>query len=380
MADPQQLNIAYIYGGLYNPDSGVSNYIETVGSYFEQRGNNVNFLVAKSRAEGDPRVHSIGRVVMASMNGSETGLAMPITKKLARETLEELSPDVLDIQMYNPFFDGRFISQVPESTAVVGRYHILPASWRIELLTRGLRLITHSARKRFDYISSTSKPTQEFALTAFGVESEVLPNPIDVNRFAAGERLEQYNDGKTNVVFIGRLDERKGVQYLLEAVSAFHEDTTRELRVLIGGQGPMRSELERLVRKHHLEHVVEFLGYVEEKDKPNLLASADIAVFPAPTGESFGIVLVEAMAAGAGAVIGGDNPGYSSVLGEFPETLVDPQNIASFSQTLQYLIDNPSQRADIQALQAEHVQQYDINVVGPKLETAYQDALKRRAD
>lgn len=374
----QQLNIAYVYGGLYNPDSGVSNYVETVGNYFEKRGNNVNFLVAKSRAEGDPRVRSLGRVMMTSMNGSETGLAMPITKKLARETLEELNPDILDIQMYNPFFDGRFMSQVTERTAVIGRYHILPASRKIELLTRGLRLVTHSARKRFDYISSTSEPTQEFALRAFGVESEVLPNPVDINHFAAGERLEQYNDGKTNVVFIGRLDERKGVQYLLQAISVLREDTYSELRVLIGGQGSMRPELEELVRKYHLEPVVEFLGYVEEKDKPNLLASADIAAFPAPTGESFGIVLVEAMAAGAGVVIGGDNPGYRSVLGEFPETLIHPQDIASFGQTLQYLIDNPSQRDDIQAVQAEHAQQYDINVVGPKLEAAYVDALAQR--
>lgn len=374
----EQINIAYVYGGLYNPDSGVSNYVETVGNYFQHQGNNVNFLVAKSMVEDDPRVRSLGQVVMASMNGSETGLALPISRSLARETLEELKPDILDIQMYNPFFDGRFISTVSEQTAVIGRYHILPASRKIDLLTRGLRLVTRSARQRFDYISSTSEPTQKFARSAFGVESSVIPNPVDIAHFATGERLPQYDDGKTNVVFLGRLDERKGAQHLLAAISALSTDTYKQLRVLIGGKGPMRPKLDELVNRYHLENVVEFLGYVEEKDKPNLLASADVAAFPAPTGESFGIVLVEAMAAGAGAVIGGDNPGYRSVLGEFPDTLINPHDIADFARVLNELIDDRDRRAEINAQQKQAVKQYDIGVVGPQLDSAYRLALAKR--
>lgn len=379
--EPEQpgLNIAYVYGSLYNPASGVSNYIETVGNYFQRRGNNVNFLVAKSLNENDPRVRSLGRVVMASINGSESGLALPISKKLAQETLEELQPDVLDVQIYTPLFDGRFVSVVSDETAVVGRFHILPASWKVEMLTKGLRLVTRAARRRFDYISSTSKPAQEFARSAVGIESSVIPNPVDIDRFAAGERLPQYDDGKTNIVFLGRLDERKGAQYLLSAISALKEDTLKQVRVIIAGKGPMRPVLESLVSRHQLEDVVEFLGYVEEADKPNLLASADIATFPAVTGESFGIVLVEAMAARAGVVLGGDNPGYRSVLGGVPDTLVDPCDIVGFAARLQELISDQDKCAEIHAYQQQAVSQYGIEVVGPQLAKAYTEALAKRA-
>lgn len=380
MSEPNsELSIAYVYGGLYNPDSGVSNYVETVGNYFTQEGHNTNFLVARSDVEGDPRVRGLGRVVMMPLNASKTGFALPISKQTVQKTMEELQPDVLDIQMYTPWFDGRFLDVADAKTAVVGRIHALPASVGIEVASRGLRLAARRRLGRFDYVSSTSLPTQEFALSALGIESSVIPNPIDIEHFACGQRLEKYNDGRINIVFLGRLDKRKGTRYLIDALSTLDEVTRKNLRVLIAGKGSLRQDLQDQVQRYGLEETVEFLGYVEEAAKPDLLASADLAVFPAVAGESFGIVLAEAMAAKAGVVLGGDNPGYHSVLGEMPETLFDPKNIPQFAQTLKLFIHDIEERERLHAQQQEAVKQYDISVVGPQLETAYREALARRA-
>jgi phosphatidylinositol alpha-mannosyltransferase len=119
---------------------------------------------------------------------------------------------------------------------------------------------------------------------------------------------------------------------------------------------------------------VELLGFVSEENKPRFYAEADLAVFPATGGESFGIVLIEAMAAGAGVVVGGDNPGYRSVLGDDAEragTLVDPRDSAAMADAITALVEDPGLRTQLHKQQAEHVRRYDIDVVGPQLLELY---------
>ncbi len=112
-------------------------------------------------------------------------------------------------------------------------------------------------------------------------------------------------------------------------------------------------------------------GFVPEEEKAAFYGAADIAVFPASGGESFGIVLTEAMASGAGVVVGGDNPGYRSVLGDRPETLVDPRDTAGFASKLARLIDDEALRVEIRAAQSERVREFDITAVGPRIEALY---------
>lgn len=100
--------------------------------------------------------------------------------------------------------------------------------------------------------------------------------------------------------------------------------------------------------------------------------------FPATGGESFGIVLLEAMASRAGVVIGGNNPGYASVLAPWPETIIDPYDTISFATQLERLLLNNSKRMQIHGLQQQAVKSYDVAVVGPRLVIAYQNAIAKR--
>src|SRR5581483_312331 len=99
------------------------------------------------------------------------------------------------------------------------------------------------------------------------------------------------------IVFLGRLVERKGVKYLIKAFNLL-ERNLPDAHLVIAGDGPQRPALEALVKEYNLQAKVSFLGYIEEEDKPSILASAAVACFPSLYGESFGIVLAEAMAAG----------------------------------------------------------------------------------
>jgi phosphatidylinositol alpha-mannosyltransferase len=116
---------------------------------------------------------------------------------------------------------------------------------------------------------------------------------------------------------------------------------------------------------------VEFEGFISEADKPGYLGSANIAIFPSTGGESFGIVLIEAMAANSGIVVGGDNPGYRSVIGRWPDTLIDVKHPTIFAGQLAKLIADADLRKQIHQQQQTEVVKYDVRTVGPALLNLY---------
>ena len=376
--DSEHLNIAFVFDGKYAVADGVPNYMRTLGDYFEDCGHDVSFVVGESAVQ-DSRVYDIGRVATVPSNGNQVSFAIPSSGRDIKDALTEIQPDILHVQMpYNPFLGARLIKAANQETAIVGTFHILPNSKWIDLGTRALGLMLRPTLKRFDQIVSVSEPAKQFCESTFKVESAVLPCPVDINKFQKGNRLPEYDDGKTNIVFMGRLVERKGCQHLIAALSQLDSHNLADIRVLIAGKGDMGPELVKQVEIAGLTDIVKFLGFVAEDDKPDLLASADIAVFPATGGESFGIVLTEAMAAGAGVVVGGNNPGYSSVLKDTPEVIVDPKLTNSSASLLSSLIESKQMRQDLHTRQQETVQQYDISVVGQEWLQIYKQALSKK--
>jgi phosphatidylinositol alpha-mannosyltransferase len=177
-------------------------------------------------------------------------------------------------------------------------------------------------------------------------------------------------------VFLGRLVQRKGCEQLIVAFANLSRRIP-EAELVIAGTGPQREKLKKLTKASGLEGRISFLGYIDEKDKPGLLASADIACFPSLYGESFGIVLLEAMAAGAGVVLGGDNPGYRSVLGDQPDLLIDPADTDAFTGKLEQLLEDRRLHRRLHKWQSEAVKQYDIEVVGPKVVDLYRSSIAK---
>jgi phosphatidylinositol alpha-mannosyltransferase len=361
-----------LFDGYMRPSEGVPSYIMDVGDYLDNRGHQTFYMVGGY--EGDrERVVPLGRTACFGVNGNQVELALPITARRADEVLAQVSPDILHLQMpNNPFVSGRIIKRA--EVPVVATFHVLPDSRMISL---SMQVLLGLSRNRPSEIISNSKATQDFLKQRCRIESTLIPNPVDVQRFQAGKRLQKYDDGKTNILFFGRLVERKGAQHLITAVAGLGEKARKDLRVIIAGKGEQEGRLRQQVERLGLGSFVEFAGYIDERDKPNLLASADIAAFPATGGESFGIVLAEAMAARAGVVIGGNNPGYSSVLEPTKEALFDPKNQSEFTALLSRLISEKDERERIHSVQQALVQKFDIAVVGQAIERVYQRALEK---
>lgn len=220
---------------------------------------------------------------------------------------------------------------------------------------------------------AVSEPAAEFARGIYGLHPVVVPNVVEVARFASKPR--GITDGsRVTVKFLGRLVERKGVLQLIRAWQALPAETREQARLVIGGQGPLLDRAQALAGH---DDTISFPGFVSEDNKPEFFAGADIACFPSTGGESFGIILVEAVAAGAGAVLGGNNPGYVSVLGGQPESLVAPNHTAAFAERLSNMILDEPARQRLHNQQQPLARRYDVERVGPEIVSIYQEMLAK---
>jgi phosphatidyl-myo-inositol alpha-mannosyltransferase len=360
--------------GLDKPD-GVQQYILTLGSWLTKQKHTVHYLVGQSQQRDDVTVHSLSKNLKVRFNHNRMSIPLPANKERIRRLLETENYDVLHVQMpYSPQLAGRIIKLAPDHTAVVGTFHILPYGRLEQTATKALSLILKRNNRRFDALLSVSKAAQAFAKQSYGIKTQVLPNVIDIKAFKA--KKPKHKD--LRIVFLGRLVERKGCEALLRAVALLPHSVKEQLTVVIGGTGPLKRKLVSLAKKLNLSEQVSFEGFIAEKDKAAFLAQADLAVFPAYGGESFGIVLLEAMAAKAQVVLAGDNPGYASVLGSVRKTLLPAANIRKMSEQIELFLRDPELRAMIHEQQQKLVKQYDVKIVGTKLVAIYTQAIAKR--
>jgi phosphatidylinositol alpha-mannosyltransferase len=374
------MKVALVLDDSLDKPDGVQQYVLTVGTWLADQGHDVHYIVGHTTRTDIPNVHSVSRNVDVRFNGNRMAMPLPTSKKMLRELLDRENFDVLHVQMpYSPWMAKRVIALASPRTAVVGTFHIAPHSGMVHAANILLNLLIHRSLKRFDRILSVSNVAQEFAKKTYGIASEVVPNTVDLQPFFTARALPQYREIKT-IVFLGRLVERKGVSHLLRAIHAMRDMGLPHdaFEALICGRGPLEDTLKAYVREHHLERVVKFIGFVTEEQKVRYLASADIAIFPSTGGESFGIVLIEAMAAARGAVLAGNNPGYASVMQGHPEALFDPYNDALLAERLANLLTNNQARERAHNWQHEYVAQYDVPAVGQKIVTIYEQALQAR--
>jgi len=186
---------------------------------------------------------------------------------------------------------------------------------------------------------------------------KVIPNGINLDEFNPNVlKVEKYSDDKINLLFVGRIEERKGLIYLLKAFEILNKEFSN-LRLIVVGDGPLESECKDYVKKHNLKEVI-FEGRVT-KGIARYYKTADIYISPALFRESFGLVLLEAMACGT-PVVAFANQGYKELLknkssGRF---LTKPRDYVNLAKKIELLIRNPDLRKKISEKGIQEVKQY----------------------
>jgi phosphatidylinositol alpha-mannosyltransferase len=232
--------------------------------------------------------------------------------------------------------------------------------------------------RKIDIKIAVSRAAMEFSNKHFPADYTIIPNGVDVEYFSQDVSLiDEFSDGKVNILFVSRLEKRKGVNYLLEA----YKRTKREIpdsRLIIVGPGTRWSKkYEKKVVQNGLPDVI-FTGWVSHSELPRYYKTADIVCCPATGKESFGIILLEAMAAGK-PVIASDIKGYADVITHGSEgLLVPPRDEKRLAQALVSLMTNGALRQEMGARGMVKALEYGWESIAIRVLECYSKVLNKR--
>ena len=253
----------------------------------------------------------------------------------------------------------------------VGTFH---ASYKHQHLYRLSHPIIKRWHARLHGGIAVSPAAQRYVNSSFPGDYKIIPNGIDVDHFSNNAApWPEYMDGKTNILFVGRLEKRKGLKYLLEAYSRLKWELP-DTRLLVVGPGNPDRDSHHILSARAMKDVV-FLGKVSYQDLPRYYATADIFCAPATGAESFGIVLLEAMAAGK-PIVASDIEGYNAIVSHGRQGLLFPRkDTEALAAALALLVQNPELAQSMGARGRQDVETYRWDKVASQVVDFYYDCL-----
>ncbi len=345
---------------------GVQNHVRDLAAVLADRGHHVEVLAPGEPSSDLPAyVTTAGKAMPVRFNGSVARVAFgPRAVSRVRRWLAEGDFDVLHV--HEPSAPSvSMLALWASDVPVVGTFHsAMPRSRAMSSTASLLRPTMEKITARI----AVSEAARATLVQHIGGEPIVIPNGLSCAPFAEALPRPEWTSPGPTIAFLGRLDEpRKGLAVLIEALPAVLErhPTTR---LLVAGRGDAADWQEGPVDV--VSHI-EFLGQVSDDDRARLLSSALVYVAPQTGGESFGIVLVEAMAAGA-AVVASALPAFRAVLegGELG-VLFEVGDSADLAHNLAELLDDEPRRTAIAARAAVAVQRYDWAMLVGDIEAVY---------
>ena len=373
------MKIGIVSQSYYPRYGGVTEHVHHTALELRRRGHQVTIITSRFRrgeAPSDPEVERIGYNLLIPFNGAFVDLAVGIRlRSQLRGLLKRHDFDIL--HTHAPLVPTLPLIAVETADCPqVGTFHTTSGPSRlIEAFLGPLA----ARMKRLDARIAVSETARDFAAQYFPGEYLVIPNGVDTERFHPSVEPfpEWRSPDRVNVLFVGRLDPRKGVQVLLDALPEVIARTGGRARLLVVGDSYLRGRFENSVAASARAHV-HFLGHVPSRDLPRWYATGDIFVSPALGHESFGIVLAEAMASER-AVIASDIPGYRSVVQPGVNGVVSPPgDVPALADAITALVEDPERRAALAQRGRARALEFAWPRVTDRIEAVYRDVLARR--
>jgi len=228
-------------------------------------------------------------------------------------------------------------------------------------------IILKRRARKLDGKIAVSKPAMEFASKYVPGDYTIIPNGIDLAHFSPNvPPIDEFCDGKLNILFVGRLERRKGLNYLIKAYKRVREEFSNSRLIIVGPGTRPRKKYEKWIIRSGLQDVV-FVGYVAYDELPRYYKTADIFCSPATGRESFGIALLEAMAVGK-PIVASNIDGYANLMTDGVEgLLVPPKDERALAEALLSLMANESLRQQMEASVRHTAERYDWKHVAQRV-------------
>ncbi len=375
------MKIALVSPYDYAYPGGVNNHIASLEEHFERMGHEVKIIAPSSRPQktcesGNAIV--IGKPVPIRASGSV--VRSPVSPALLfsdriKKILEREKFDVVHI--HEPFMPALAVSVLHHCSdeVVVGTFHASRTnSWGYTLWKPLLKKWMAKINGKI----AVSKAAKEFISGYFPGDYVIIPNGIDLNHFSDKVLpLEQYRDGKLNILFVGRLEKRKGFTYLLGAYELVKKEFPQSRLIVVTPAGRLSRKYQGIASRRKLQDVV-FADRVSYEELPRYYKTADIFCSPATGWESFGMVLLEAMALGK-PIVASDIPGYAGLVTHGVEgLLVKPRDKKALASAFLSLLRDKSMSEGMGEKGKLKAKDYSWEAVSRKVMSLYEKLVKER--
>lgn len=359
----------------YAYPGGVGNHVEALADQFRAVGHEVSLIVPgtddQETDEGNG-IYRIGRATPVPANGSVARISL--SPRMVLRVRRLLASERFDVvHVHEPLMPALPPTVLRYSRSVnVATFHAYrPSSYSYYYGRPVLRQIL----KKLDGRIAVSRAALGYISQYFPASYSIIPNGVDLRRYHAGALpIERYQDGRPNILFVGRWEKRKGLSHLIRA----YETVSRhfpDARLLVVGPEGRHGRAYRDYAEYHGLRGIEFIGRVSDEDLVRYYQTCDIFCAPSTGGESFGIVLVEAMASGK-PVVTTDMEGYRQVVSSGVQgLLVPPRDASALAEALCHLLDKPDERARLGANGRLAAMQYDWTHVAARVLAYYREVL-----
>jgi phosphatidylinositol alpha-mannosyltransferase len=361
------MKVALVSPYSWTTPGGVNTHIASLAAQLRARGHEVRIL-APADGPVDAGVVSLGGTLGIPFNGAVARLAFgPRVPGRVRVALRRARADV--IHVHEPFTPSTsLLASISARVPIVATFHASVHSRIYRMAGIPLRPLW----KKFTVKIAVSQAARDTVEGVFGPGVRIIPNGVDVAHYAD---IGPAPSTGREVLYFGRLETRKGPQILLQALPTLL-NLVPDAHVVIAGDGPLREKLEESVPEPLRKNVI-FTGHFDEADRLALLSASTVVALPAIGGESFGITLAEAMAAGR-PVVASSIPGYAAVArGGLDALLVSPGDPQALAEGIAALLRDPARAAALGADARARARTFDWPVVADKVEEAYHEAISR---
>jgi len=354
----------------WDDPGGVQVHVRELSERLRARGHDVIVVTPARRPVADPYIVRVGHPVDVPYNASNAPIdPRPWSRRRLRAVLHAFGPDL--VHAHQPTAPSTGMWATLEARApVVGTFH--SGAGRARLYDLAAPLLRRVARRLAVRIV-VSRRAESFERARIGGTFEIVPNGVDVGRFASA-RPADLPDGR-RLLFVGRLDARKGFSVAVRAFEMLAGSPGGgDLRLIVAGDGPERDAVDVLPQE--LRSRVTLLGTVPNSDLPAVAAACELYLGPATGGESFGVVLIEAMAAGL-PVVASDTAGYDEVVRDRVDgLLVPPSDPGALAVAAGRVLGDPALASRLSAAGRDRARNFDWPLVVERIEAIYGRALQ----
>lgn len=357
---------------------GVQECVLALREGFVARGHKAYIVTPQPRDYTGPKVPGMimigGGTNVKAFFSTSSQVSASVDADALEQMLEIEKFDILHFhEPWNPILSRQIMTR-SDSINIATFHAALPDRMMTKTIEKVITPYTKSILKYLDILTAVSPAATNYVKTLTHRRIHIIANGIDLKKYTFNEKQKT---GETKTIFyVGRIERRKGLKYLLDAFAMLHK-IHPSYRLVIAGDGPDREKLEEYIRDKSIKGV-SFLGFISEEEKLKLFHESDVFCSPAVYGESFGIVLLEAMASGC-VVVAGNNPGYENVLkGTGQISLVNPKDTKEFARRLLLLASDEKLREHWRNWAQAEVLQYDYSKIIDKYLALYQAAYNKK--